>query len=74
MAVPRAPCRLASDPSPYTAQSIMTAIREANQIGTLQRTTLVAYQADLDPVFDATDRQATSPADPRQVTGLPFEW
>jgi RES domain-containing protein len=38
----------------YTSLSIMTAIREANQIGSLQPTTLVAYTADLHPVFDAT--------------------
>ncbi len=42
----------------YTARSIMTAIREANQVGTLQPTTLVAYQADLEPIFDATDAKA----------------
>lgn len=42
-------------PALYTAQSIMTAIREANQIGTLQPTTLVAYRADLEPLFDATN-------------------
>lgn len=45
-------------PALYTAQSIMTAIREANQIGTLQPTTLVAYDADLAPIFDATDQAA----------------
>lgn len=45
-------------PALYTAPSIMTAIREANQIGTLQPTTLVAYQADVEPVFDATDAKA----------------
>ncbi len=33
----------------------MTAIREANQIGTLPPTTLVAYEADLSPIFDGTD-------------------
>ena len=43
-------------PALYTALSIMSAIREANQIGTLQPTKLVAYRADLDPVFDATMR------------------
>ncbi len=42
-------------PALYTAQSVMTAIREANQIGTLQPTTLVAYKADIGPIFDATD-------------------
>lgn len=45
-------------PALYTSLSIMTAIREANQIGTLQPTTLVAYRADLEPVFDATDASA----------------
>ena len=42
-------------PALYTSQSVMTAIREANQIGTLQPTTLVAYAADLGPIFDAED-------------------
>jgi RES domain-containing protein len=38
----------------YTSLSVITAIREANQIGTLQPTMLVAYEADLEPVFDST--------------------
>ena len=33
----------------------MTALREANQVGTLQPTTLVAYDADIRPVFDTRD-------------------
>ena len=45
-------------PALYTAISVMTAIREANQIGTLQPTTLVSYEADITPVFDATDADA----------------
>ena len=45
-------------PALYTALSVMTAIREANQIGTLQPTTLVCYEADITPVFDATDADA----------------
>jgi RES domain-containing protein len=45
-------------PALYTSQSVMTAIREANQIGTLQPTTLVAYEADISPVFDAADPAA----------------
>ena len=44
----------------YSALSVMTAIREANQIGTLQPTTLVCYEADITPVFDATDSDALS--------------
>ena len=55
-------------PALYTALSIMTAIREANQVGTLQPTTLVAYRVDLERVFDATNANALkhyglSPAD-----------
>jgi RES domain-containing protein len=55
-------------PALYTAQSVMTAIREANQVGTLQSTTLVAYEADIGPIFDATGavelaRYRLTPAD-----------
>ena len=39
----------------YTSLSPHTAIREANQVGTLQPTTLVAYRADVWPLFDAGD-------------------
>lgn len=42
-------------PALYTSQSVITALREANQVGTLQPTTLVAYEADIGPIFDATD-------------------
>lgn len=42
-------------PALYTALSPDTAIREANQAGTLQPTTLVAYRADVAPVFDTRD-------------------
>jgi RES domain-containing protein len=45
-------------PALYTATSVLTAIREANQIGTLQPTTVVAYEADIDPVLDGTDDAA----------------
>ncbi|WP_294536791.1 RES family NAD+ phosphorylase [uncultured Rhodoblastus sp.] len=42
-------------PALYASQSPMTALREANQVGTLQPTTLVAYHADIHPVFDTRD-------------------
>lgn len=42
-------------PALYTSLSVMTAIREANQVGTLQPTTLVCYRAAIETVFDATD-------------------
>lgn len=33
----------------------MTALREANQVGNLQPTTLVSYEADVERVFDGRD-------------------
>ena len=36
----------------------MTALREANQAGSLQPTTLVSYEADLEPLFDTRDANA----------------
>lgn len=42
----------------YTALDPATALREANQVGDLQPTTLVAYRADLGPVFDTRDVRA----------------
>ncbi|PXW67297.1 RES domain-containing protein [Loktanella sp. PT4BL] len=43
-------------PALYTALDPMTALREANQIGSLQPTILVSYIADLGPVFDTRDQ------------------
>ena len=45
-------------PTLYTSTAPETAIRESNQVGTLQPTTLVAYQADIQPVFDGTEEKA----------------
>ena len=45
-------------PALYLATSVAGAILETNQAGTLMPTTLVAVQADLPPVFDATDAAA----------------
>ena len=45
----------------YTALHPDTAIREANQVGTLQPTTLVALRADVGPVFDTRKTEALSP-------------
>lgn len=39
----------------YTSLAPDTALREANQVGTLQPTTLVALRADVGPVVDARD-------------------
>ncbi len=45
-------------PALYTSLSILTALREANQVGHLQPTTLVSYRADVDCIFDSRDPAA----------------
>ena len=45
----------------YTALRPETALREANQVGTLQPTTLVAYRADLGPIVDGRDDTVLAP-------------
>jgi RES domain-containing protein len=47
-------------PALYASLSIMTALREANQVGDLQPTTLVCYDADIASVFDARDAAAVA--------------
>jgi RES domain-containing protein len=42
-------------PALYTSLSVLTALREANQVGSLQPTTLVSYEADIEHVFDTRD-------------------
>lgn len=42
----------------YTALSPVTALREASQVGSLQPTTLVSYDAAVDAVFDTRDLAA----------------
>ena len=58
----------------YTAISVMTAIREANQIGTLQPTTLVSYEADITPVFDGTDADALGKYDITPADLVADDW
>lgn len=45
-------------PALYASLSVLTALREASQAGTLQPTTLVSYEADIGNVFDARDEAA----------------
>jgi len=45
-------------PALYTSLSVMTALREANQAGSLQPTVLVSYDADIGRVFDSRDEEA----------------
>lgn len=47
-------------PALYTSLSVMTALREANQVGNLQPMTLVAYEAEIDGIFDCRDDAALS--------------
>lgn len=42
----------------YTSLSVLTALREANQAGNLQPTTLVSYDAEIGRVFDCRDEAA----------------
>lgn len=50
-------------PALYTSLSIMTALREANQVGNLQPTTLVCYDAGIEQVFDSRDDKALKAQD-----------
>ncbi|MFN3146438.1 MAG: RES family NAD+ phosphorylase [Paracoccaceae bacterium] len=42
-------------PALYCAFDPVTALREANQVGSLQPTILVSYRADIAPIFDSRD-------------------
>ncbi|UJW77376.1 RES family NAD+ phosphorylase [Rhizobium sp. SL42] len=45
-------------PALYASLSMITALREVNQIGSLQPTTLVSYDADIERIFDTRDIEA----------------
>src|SRR6188472_1105926 len=45
-------------PALYSSLTALTALREANQAGSLQPTTLVSYDAEIDGVFDTRDASA----------------
>lgn len=45
-------------PALYLSLDVLTAVREANQVGSLQPTTLVAYDADIDMILDAAEPSA----------------
>jgi len=49
-------------PALYTSTSVLTALRESNQVGDLQPTTLVCYRAEIEMVFDAADTAALKAA------------
>ena len=50
-------------PALYTALAVMTAVREANQVGALQPTTLVSYDAEIERIFDTCDPAALASED-----------
>lgn len=45
-------------PAIYTSLSVMTALREANQVGNLQPTTLVSFDAEIEAVVDTHDERS----------------
>ena len=45
-------------PALYLSTSVLTALREANQVGDLQPTTLVCYRAEIEMIFDTSDTAA----------------
>jgi RES domain-containing protein len=49
-------------PALYAALTVMTAVREANQVGALQPTVLVSYDAEIERVFDTRDTAALAAA------------
>ncbi|OWV92848.1 hypothetical protein ATY81_16675 [Rhizobium sp. R72] len=49
-------------PALYVSTSIRTALREANQVGDLQPTTLVCYRAEIETIFDTGDAKALAAA------------
>ena len=49
---------LKGTPALYAALTVMTAVREANQVGSLQPTTLVSYDAEIERIFDTRDTGA----------------
>ncbi|WP_027144411.1 RES family NAD+ phosphorylase [Mesorhizobium sp. WSM3626] len=45
-------------PALYSSLTVLTALREANQAGSFQPTTLVSYDADIGNIFDSRDEMA----------------
>lgn len=45
-------------PALYCSLTVLTALREANQVGNLQPTVLVSYQAEIEGVFDGRNAAA----------------
>ena len=50
-------------PALYTSISVLTALREANQVGSLQPTMLVSYEAEIESIFDTRDATSLATTD-----------
>ena len=50
-------------PALHLSLSVVTALREANQVGNLQPTTLVSYDAEIETIFDCRDIAALAADD-----------
>ena len=61
-------------PALYTSLSVMTALKEVNQVGSLQPTTLVSYDADIESVFDTRDQAALEVEDMSTTTLADSSW
>lgn len=61
-------------PALYCSLSILTAVREANQVGTLQPTMLVCYEAAIERVFDTRDAAALRGQDLDTATLAATSW
>lgn len=63
-------------PTPDRVTSVEVALREANQFGDFQPSTVVVYCADIGQVFDGTDLDALAGegAEPSVLTGPQWRW
>ena len=61
-------------PALYTSLSVLAALREANQVGSLQPTTLVSYEADIERVFDSRDEAALAAEGMETTTMAAASW
>lgn len=61
-------------PALYTSLTVLTALREANQVGNLQPTTLVSYDAEVESVFDCRDPAALASVEMDAATLAETTW
>ncbi|MBB3657923.1 RES domain-containing protein [Rhizobium sp. BK650] len=61
-------------PALYASLSVLAALREANQVGSLQPTTLVSYDAEIERVFDSRDEAALAAEGMEPATMAAASW